>query len=389
MSLKEDIPNVCPYTSEQVTLSQKTKHLLHLALHHLQDRYISIKPIHTIVSYVFKGLDVLHGKEVVLKCFEQSMRNPLDMYHYCRQTETEGYLLSHFYNHPAPYIAYPIDRFCIDKSVQLAEWKDIKDVHEHLPNNFVVYVFIYYPYTLETIDLRSITPVDKKRWCRQIATALHYLHSIGFYYGDLKSSNICIEIDTESGISSTRLIDFGMACGLENMHYIKNTIFFFTPIQAVNHSPLYSTKFFPTEIQQSIVGLLYRKGLSNQRLTKTSEGYVYQPEHGIRVDLFGFALMILYIFGNGFMFYSRKVISDFASKECRNMLIGCIEFILYTNSFVEKVFTSLRSTDATPLPEEWERDIQMMLTQVLSSSPAETTLTFDHFKPFLLLDHDE
>ena len=384
-----DSPDISPHTDEQIILLRNTKTLLYEALTHLQQRYISLEPLHTVTSLVFKGLDKFTGKEIVLKCFEQSEKNQIDMYSCSPDTETEDFLLSHFYNYPVPHLAYPIDRLLIDKRIQLAEWTAIEHIRELLPSNFVVYVFIYYPYTLETIDLKSTSSEDRERWCRQLAVALKTLHDLGFYYGDVKPSNICIEMDTPDRKSRVQLIDFGMTCPLKNVHYIKNTIFFFTPIQAVNHSPLYSTEFFSFEIQQSITSLLRRTGLVEPTLKKAEEGYIYHPEHGIRVDLFGLAQMILYIFGNGFLFYSTKVLSEFSSTECRKMLIGCIEFILDSHSFVHKSFKAFEDSGATPLPNGWKKEIEMMLIQVLNSPPSETKLTFDHFQTFLPQDEDE
>ena len=66
-----DSPDISPHTDEQIILLRNTKTLLHEALTHLQKRYISLEPLHTVTSLVFKGLDTLTGKEIVLKCFEE------------------------------------------------------------------------------------------------------------------------------------------------------------------------------------------------------------------------------------------------------------------------------------------------------------------------------
>lgn len=373
---------LCPFDDDNRVLLQARRNDVLTRLIQSQIKYVYIKPLSVSLSLVFRAIDTFTKRYVVLKCIEYrdtAKKNKSDL-SFDPRSETESYLLNYFYTHPTKYIACPIDRFFLSS----------EEFESTLDTPFVIFVLHYYSNTLSSIDLRDVNPYEKKKWCQQIALALSSLHSLGFYYGDLKPSNICIEPDgynsQRKGYRTIRLIDFGISSTVDDVTFIKSTIFYFTPIQAVNHSGLYDKRIFTPEYSRELREMLHQLTLVHSclQVDPSGDGWKYEEEHGVRVDLFSFALMVIYIFGNHFLFYAKKVITDYTIADTHKMLLGCTQFCLTPNVFIDEVFYQLSDL----LPPGWLQSLEMMLLQSLSTPAVKAPLRFNDFPLFSTSNDD-
>ena len=86
--------------------------------------------------------------------------------------------------------------------------------------NFMSVQLDYYPFTLLQCNLENVDEEQKKIWSIEILKAVRDFHSItGYYHGDIKPDNICIDESLH-----IKLIDYGLADYNSNdMFLIKNT----------------------------------------------------------------------------------------------------------------------------------------------------------------------
>jgi serine/threonine protein kinase len=103
-------------------------------------------------------------------------------------------------------------------------------------------VLPYFKYDLETYEntdkLKKCTLETKRLLINQLMEGIDQLHELGFYHGDLKLKNICIDIESSKNKSELKIIDFGCSSFYslyESRFILKNTTTYATPIQLVNH----------------------------------------------------------------------------------------------------------------------------------------------------------
>ncbi len=202
-------------------------------------------------------------------------------------------------------------------------------------------IFPMYQHTFHTINFSLLTVRQKKKMILELARAVHSLHQIGYYHGDLKPKNICSE---SSG--QVRLIDFGTASKIDNVHslkWIKNTYGYFSPIQCFNHL-----------VQESIPDLVSRlpKGLLHElklalgmqgiavclHATPTMERPMeYIPEHGFSNDLFVLGLIMSFLFDKTYQhFFLKGYIKKCDSLEL--LIRNVIEFVRDSKAYLKDYY---------------------------------------------------
>ena len=135
--------------------------------------------------------------------------------------------------------------FAKDENLSLAKPEEIFYIQ---PINFnKIYcclVLPFYNYNLETFEskgeLKKCSFETKRVFIDQLIKGIEQLHKLGFYHGDLKLKNICINFETNDSKSKNELkiIDFGCSSFYslyESRFILKNSTTYTTPIQLVNH----------------------------------------------------------------------------------------------------------------------------------------------------------
>ncbi len=177
--------------------------------------------------------------------------------------------------------------------------------------------------TLELLPLQRISLKNKKRFAMEIYNGIRQLHNLGYSHGDLKPSNICIDISNYK--NNIKLIDFGLSEKITQKLY-NNTLAtygWFNPIQILN------SNYFKESFKNNVRKLLIRK---------YSPSILSINENVIKNDKFAFCLILIYLFGNGYNFYFRNTKKDDnSSKVLENIKHFISAPIIYIFDIINKI----------------------------------------------------
>ncbi len=180
------------------------------------------------------------------------------------------------------------------------------------PSNFKrynVYIYPRYSNDLNKLDLKSLNEIQKDDICNQIKKGIETLHKLDFAFGDLKPANICVDnIDNKLIV---KLIDFGTINYLNDVdakRKIINSFFYMSPIQAAN-SILNSNDL--DEYEDKLINELKKYNIEevlkecNSPIKHSHACFEEEPKNN---DIFCLIMMIFYIYGNGYNFWTQTPI---------------------------------------------------------------------------------
>lgn len=277
-------------------------------------------------SYVFSignSNGDLKGEEKVLKCF----------YYYKYSTEYKSMKCLQSGKNIPSVVKNPIKDYEIEILKNLFSTSKFANMCEVL-DMFYLYIInrskkmVYYNFCFVTpkytplnkLDYSLLSETQKLKIIKDLIHGVYDLHTMGYYHGDLKTQNICVDSNLR-----TRLIDFGTAYPIENtIHYerYKNTVNYASPKAIYNLMSEYDYKqckelddaFLKRniKIKKEDVVEVYIKKEENKKPTPVYQTVEQKTilEHGIPNDLFVIGLIIGEMFATE---YSQ--IKCFQSKE--------------------------------------------------------------------------
>jgi Protein kinase domain len=190
-----------------------------------------------------------------------------------------------------------------------------------------------YQHTFYSIPMDSLTIRQKKKMVLQLSRAVYSLHKIGYYHGDLKPKNICIDSS-----EYVRLIDFGTSNKISNvssLNWLKNTYGYFSPIQCFNHLVQESipniVSQLPKRLLEELRRVLKKKGISiciyvTPQMDSPIE---YIPEHGFSNDLFVIGILMSFLFDTTYqhLFLKRNKENQHIDEYLELMIHNIILFV--------------------------------------------------------------
>ncbi len=267
----------------------------------------------------------------VIKCFSKN-RDEID-YEYILNLE----LLVYKDNEEKLSLCKPEDVFYIQP--------------DNLNKIWCCFVFPYYKYDLERYNIKSCSFSTKLVFIDQLIKGINQLQKLGYYHGDLKLKNICIQIHNETKEEELKIIDFGCSSKLnmdKNKYVLKNTTWYASPIQLFNHIKSFINNCECTKRKtvmcHSCRTETFYKGklmqvLKDKYNVKIIKGYWYNTEDEseddseeemieedcIQNDNFGVAIVIYYILtGEHFM----------SCSSVHNLVIEMIDFLNHPEMFI-------------------------------------------------------
>ena len=200
----------------------------------------------------------------------------------------------------------------------------IYDLTRYIKTNICVIEYPYYKYDLDSYIKKNlkISFSNKLKLIEQIKNGIQYLHSIGYYHGDLKPQNICI---SENG-DELKIIDYGLCDQIDNKnteYYWKNTVYSASPFQIFHRLqdyPDYVKKYY--DKYYTIINTKYNP-TKNENFQRCKYQTTFK-ESCVKNDWFGVGLLIYFILTDGKYFFlssnlnhiiKNDVISDDALEE--------------------------------------------------------------------------
>jgi len=208
------------------------------------------------------------------------------------KTNYELCLNLHFMNNPHHSIGSPDEIFLL--------YNTYLDKQEH----FAIFKLTKFT-ILHNLKCSEFTQDDKQVLCEQLHDGVKQIHSIGYYHGDLKPLNIGYK-------DGMKILDFGSA-NLVTTNDFTNSFGFCAPIQMLRWiiSKDYKYKKYKTSV--NIV-----KKLIEKKIIKKEEKTLHSKECPKQNDLFTVALLFVYIFGNGMLFFDPEGSKDFVNAILKN-----------------------------------------------------------------------
>lgn len=232
------------------------------------------------------------------------------------------------------------------------------------PSNFKrynVYIYRKYKTDLNKLDLKLLNENQKEDICCQIRNGIDSLHKLGFAFGDLKPANICLDIIDDKFI--IKLIDFGTVnfiYDLDSRRKIINSFYYMTPIQTAN-SIMNSLEF--EEYEDTLQAELKKYNIEEEYKECKSpikHSHVCYEEDPCKNDMFGFIMMIFYIYGNGYnlwtqteLFYEKQELSVDKSA-----IQNIIKFTKNPSEYIAKSFDSVK------IPTKYQMYIQVFIRNI-------------------------
>jgi serine/threonine protein kinase len=198
--------------------------------------------------------------------------------------------------------------------------------------------------TLDLFSIDKLTLKNKKRFAMEIYNGIKQLHYLGYSHGDLKPSNICIDITSNK--NNIKLIDFGLSEKItQKLNYSTLATYgWFNPIQIIN------CQIFKQTVRNDIKELL---------LLKYGKTINIIDENIIKNDKFAFCLILIYLFGNGYNFYFKNTKNNDASPD---VLRNIKEFITAPVIYIFDILNNLKD-----MPIYWKQFIIKHMMKIFIS----------------------
>ena len=237
--------------------------------------------------------------------------------------------------------------FIVDKKKEM--------VHIH----FCFITKLYKP--LGELDYTILSDTQKLQIVEDLIHGIYNLHKLGYYHGDLKTQNICVDENLR-----IKLIDFGTAFSIEDKeHYsrFKNTINYASPKAIYSFIHEYDVDCEKIEnvfLKQNIkimkenVTQIYIEENKPICYTKEKKNIL---EHGIPNDLFVIGLIIGELFSTNtefkFFQYSKPWINEYYIENINSIGSVLIDFLNDPQKYIEKYYTRVKMPSfIKPLFEE-------------------------------------
>lgn len=204
----------------------------------------------------------------------------------------------HLLASPIPNIACPFENHIIIEETY------VKSNLEHI-SKYNLFVYESAECDLHACELSELSLTTKDLIVYNLVQGLKSIHEdLKITHGDIKPMNVLLKHCLPTWI------DFGTAEYMSTKeYYLKNTWGWMTPLQCLNH--LYDEDCYANLSKdlclESIDG--YKRTLTELLVVADDgtfpEGHIFY-EDCVTNDLFCMILLILYIYGNGYNFYSQK-----------------------------------------------------------------------------------
>lgn len=189
--------------------------------------------------------------------------------------------------------------------------------------------------TLQQCNFTKLHEHEQIKLVKDIIIGVINIHKTGYFHGDLKPLNICLD-----DMLNPRIIDFGMANKIQAVSAFTNSFGFCSPTQmyywmtdkdnSVAESGEYECEKF------TIIDLL----LSHHLIKKNNDGFVVIDNY-MKNDFFTIGLLIFFIFGNKrFFFYNDHLTGE--KNTTRNFIDCYIKFLTNPKEYFEKVVEEIQ-----------------------------------------------
>ncbi len=172
----------------------------------------------------------------------------------------------------------------IDNIYEIIKLEELT-IFDTTSNAYLKGCMIYMPrynYTLANLSINLKSQTVKKEICLKLLNGIKNIHKLGYNHGDIKPSNVCYENN------DVRIIDMGLSEKLDTSADTICTFGWFTPLQSTK-----SNHFSESKSKTIIKNI------------KKDNPYLY--ESYILNDYFNLGLMIIFIYGNKYNFYTRSI----------------------------------------------------------------------------------
>jgi serine/threonine protein kinase len=250
------------------------------------------------------------------------------------QEDSEITLLKHAFVHPSDNWCKPIDMFYL------------LELRKKVFRRWFCVILPRYTHTIETYPLPKKTYRHSKELLLGLIQGVYDLHCHGYYHGDLKPKNICVD-----NKNYVRLIDFGTAERLDNTNHqwcLKNTFGYFSPRQCFNHltrNPC-NYSFLTPEIQSKFGQEISDKIDRNKNIVSFCS-YNHDPEkifisisdHGITNDIFVLGLLIAEICSGGVHFLTKLDRSfNYEEESLVSIIENTIQFMSFPILYLQEYY---------------------------------------------------
>ncbi len=233
--------------------------------------------------------------------------------------------------------------------------KDILGICQILEYNYFIYnscktnykyiIMPNYGYNLSDLKMDKLNLKTKHRLSMDIYQGIKNLHKLGYSHGDLKPTNICIDLNIKNDINRIRLIDFGLSENIiQSLEgnlpcYTLATYGWFNPFQITN------AEYFKKDFKDEILDILKTKYHKKYKFINDSHN-----ENVMHNDMFAFCLILIYIYGNEYHFYFKNTKCYDISE---NIFVNIRDFINAPFVYISNILNN----ECNLMPKYWKQFI--------------------------------
>jgi len=207
---------------------------------------------------------------------------------------------------------------------------------------FVVFITRKCQNTIDALNFAACSTWHKKHLAYSIMEGLLNLHNVRWCHGDIKPSNICVDVvdDPTHGFAlDATIIDYGTAHRDFSSHKLtlKNTFAFMSPHQAY----LYVQP-------QNNMNIFVHDKLGAEDIIKCNDALSpffqgFQGESNVWNDWFCFCIILFYIFGEQYIFWCQSHITDFDKKTCITILQHVALYLQNKSAYVTQALAHVKN----------------------------------------------